>query len=776
MFAGVSLYIADNFPWAENYIIANDLRQADERVGKYARRAIALSPYLSERFRTRGYQIRHKFNGSVIESIPIDPSGEAGSNADLIQFSELWGAMEEAKARMWCFDKETEILTRRGWLKYNQLTMDDKIATVKQVTHELEWQKPTGIFKNRYEGKMHYYGGKRFSKCVTPNHRLYGIFSYNSKGNKYAHEGIMESEELRQSGYRVYFPLICPESYPHHNYEKKTFKSTKFKDSYDISWSDWCAFMGIYLSDGYTSKHNISGQPVSVKVTQSKKKNGEKWELIKELFDFAFEKVGYRLYEYKGDRKGSYDFVISSSPLAEYLYPLGNSYTKHIPAEIKDSSPEHLQTFLDWYIMGDGHRVSKTSWSITTGSKQMVDDLQEIALKLGYYASASQNATGNNWRVRISNGKEGYAKELDKRRGWHEVDYTGVIWCPSVPNGLMITRRNNKPCISGNSEMTLSPTKFGRSFRMVESYAGYVEESELLYDLWELGTQKGVRIWPDKKYAVYGGKPGEITEYTPLEIYKNEEARLLCLWNTQPRCPWQTSEYYAQETAMLHPLEFDRMHRNQWVTQTDTFCPMEWYDSCQRPDEDWPEIPENWPMALTADAGTRKDNFGVLMTCRHPDREKYPHAVLIIYAKKWIPPAGARGLDYIGTEENPGPEMELRRLIDENNVVVLAYDDHQLHDMMNRFRREHIVFCRRFPQGSGKHSRTISDGALYDKIRERKIWHRGEPELRQHVQNANAKIDDQERRLRIVKRTKKLKVDLCVCLSMGAYEIHRLVV
>jgi len=323
------------------------------------------------------------------------------------------------------------------------------------------------------------------------------------------------------------------------------------------------------------------------------------------------------------------------------------------------------------------------------------------------------------------------------------------------------------------SEMTLSPTKYGKSLIWVESYAGYTDESEILWDLYDLGVLKGELIWPDRLYHVneFFGDPA------PIEAYKNEEARLFCLWNTMPRCPWQTEDYYElQERPRLHPMEFDRMHGNKWVSKTDTFVPIEWWDACERTEEEWPEIPENWPMALTADAGTRKDNFGVLMTCRHPDRKKYPHAVLVVYAKKWVPPAGTRGLDYIGTEENPGPEMELRRLIDENNVVVLAYDDHQLHDMMNRFRREHIVFCRRFPQGSGRHSRTISDGALYDKIRERKIWHRGEPDLRQHVQNADAKIDDQERRLRIVKRIEKLKIDLCICLSMGAYEIHRLVV
>jgi phage terminase large subunit-like protein len=317
------------------------------------------------------------------------------------------------------------------------------------------------------------------------------------------------------------------------------------------------------------------------------------------------------------------------------------------------------------------------------------------------------------------------------------------------------------------TEMTLSPTKFGKSFRWVESYAGYMEESQILYGLWETGVKNGILLWPERTYEVTGGEP------TVLEAYANPEARMFCLWNTQPRSPWQTQEYYSSESHILHPLEFERMHRNQWITQTTTFVPMEWWDACDRSGE-WPEIPENQIMILAADAGTMKDNFGVVVCCNHPDREKYPDDVLVWYARKWVPPKGSRGLDFIGTDENPGPEMEIRRLGRERVIQEIAYDEYQLHDMMSRIRKEEGLWCRRFPQGSGKHSRTVADAALYDKIRDRKIWHRGEPELREHIQNANAKIDDQERRMRIVKRVEHLKVDLAVGLSMAAYEVERL--
>src|SRR3990172_3737666 len=133
-------------------------------------------------------------------------------------------------------------------------------------------------------------------------------------------------------------------------------------------------------------------------------------------------------------------------------------------------------------------------------------------------------------------------------------------------------------------EMTLSPTKHGRSFRWVESYAGFTEESELLYSLYEMGVKQGELLWPDRLYDVTESEPA------PLELYVNREARMLCLWNTKPRCPWQTKEYYASEAHSLTPGDFNRMHRNQWVSSSETFVPMEWWYACKREGGDYPKI------------------------------------------------------------------------------------------------------------------------------------------------------------------------------------------
>ena len=312
------------------------------------------------------------------------------------------------------------------------------------------------------------------------------------------------------------------------------------------------------------------------------------------------------------------------------------------------------------------------------------------------------------------------------------------------------------------AEMTIPPGKHGQAFRWIESYAGFAGESLLLYSLYEMGVKHGEMLWPDRLYPVTDGEP------TPLELYVNREARMFCLWNTQPRCPWQTKEYYASEQMLLPTNQFRRMHRNQWVTSTETFVPMEWWYACRRDPASFPKIDQHrHPMIIALDAGVSSDTFGLMMGCRNPDKKD---EILIWYSQKWVPQPG-RTIDFKGTEERPGPELVMERLIKEYNVVQVCYDPYELHDLSTRHKQKGEAWFKAFSQGS---DRMLADSQIRDLIRERRIWHRGEPDLQEHVQNADAKVGDQDHKIRIVKRAPQLKIDLLVCMSMMSYELLRL--
>lgn len=102
--ASVADYVAEHRNNGSVKLIANDLKQADSRVGYYLRENIKLGKRQGKRkdiiITPSGYKISYP-NGSKIECVPIDPTGEAGGNDDLLVFSELWGWKSKAQQQMW---------------------------------------------------------------------------------------------------------------------------------------------------------------------------------------------------------------------------------------------------------------------------------------------------------------------------------------------------------------------------------------------------------------------------------------------------------------------------------------------------------------------------------------------------------------------------------------------------------------------------------------------------------------------------------------------------
>lgn len=304
------------------------------------------------------------------------------------------------------------------------------------------------------------------------------------------------------------------------------------------------------------------------------------------------------------------------------------------------------------------------------------------------------------------------------------------------------------------AEMTISPNKFGRAQKWIDSYAGYVGESPVLESLYDSAVTKGRRIWDD------------------LEAYENEAAHIFATWVTKPMFPWQSEAYYAEEAATQTPAEFDRMHRNKWVSSSNTFIQPEQWDACkvaELPPLETVDLSQvyngqavvterhSWVFAI--DAAISGDCFGIVGLTKHYNKATNEYIFVPRYARKWTPEPG-RKIDFLE------PETEIRRLAKELRVVCFCYDEFQMYDMASRLRRDSVAWFKPFPQGK---DRLIADKMLYDKIVGRQIAHDGSlHDLREHLTNANAETTG-DNKLRIVKRNEAAKVDLAVCCSMAIY-------
>lgn len=283
------------------------------------------------------------------------------------------------------------------------------------------------------------------------------------------------------------------------------------------------------------------------------------------------------------------------------------------------------------------------------------------------------------------------------------------------------------------TESTLAPAKFGRSIRWVDSYAGEVGNSPILENLYDIGVRGGECI--NEQY----------------EMYRN--GRMFALWCTRHHLPLHTPEYLAQEAQNLTPSEYNRVHNNQWIAPSDNFVPLEWWDACRA---NLAPIGARDQLVVAMDAAVESDTFGVVAVSGL-DGERYA----VRYARRWKPPAGGK-IDFTGTPDNPGPELEIRRLVSQYYVVEVCYDPYQLEDMASRLKRDGLCHVYGFKQTT---ERAVADKGLFDAIRERRIIHSGDVDLREHIANANQKAEGEK--LRIVKRNANLKIDLAVSLSMA---------
>lgn len=290
------------------------------------------------------------------------------------------------------------------------------------------------------------------------------------------------------------------------------------------------------------------------------------------------------------------------------------------------------------------------------------------------------------------------------------------------------------------TETTLSSTKMGKSFRWVETYAGFTGKSPILERLWESNVKDGIKRGLQFPWA---------NKYSPpLEVFENRETRTFALWNTVPRVPWATPEYYAQEAANLLPSEFNRVHRNQWATASDAFVQPEWWDACKG---NMIEHDKESTHIMALDAAVSGDTFGIVLVSGNQDDTFY-----VRYARGWEPPANGGHIDFSEVEK------EIRRLCEVYNVAEICYDPYQLEDMSQRLKAASVAHMFPFIQGL---PRAKADKVFRDVILARRIHHDGDPKLREHVTNADAKAEGDH--LRIIKRNQNMKIDLCVCTSMA---------
>lgn len=393
-----------------------------------------------------------------------------------------------------CLIDDTEVLTEKGWmlLKYiveNKLKI--KIATLNPKTNKVEYHCPEEYHKVYYKGKLYCFGGDkcRIDIVGTPQHRhlirkskvgKYNLIKLKDSSTRTEVEHNREFIYHHRSLKKCTIPKLRTKSITYRKDVKFTYVVDYPKRKIDAN--DWLEFLGWYLSEGCIAgrRYRSSVKSAVVCISQSVDKNPIKCMEIERLLA-KFGKVT------KQKRKnGIINYSISGRQLAEYLgKTFGKAKDKFIPRKLLNSlSKTQCELLLKTLIKGDGsvyNNKQEMSFSYTTASKQLADDVQELAFKAGYVAVITNSTINRPW-YGLS-----ITKNYTPRNAKHE--YRGNCWKGegfvydiTIPNGIFFIRRNGKACWTGNCYKG-NREEFRQSFEDIDWGKMYKEFDKLLDSL-----------------------------------------------------------------------------------------------------------------------------------------------------------------------------------------------------------------------------------------------------------------------------------------------------
>ena len=391
-----------------------------------------------------------------------------------------------------CLDDETECLTESGWKKYTELTTATRIACYDPEAGGLVYHVPSAVHIANYSGVMYRWQGQRVDAIMTPNHRVYveqqtsfvsggelvqrrtayrdsSRMSWCRQGgetglkNIWGVKRVSDLADGRDYGVVAAAPVLA-EDPPDVEIERFVGgRQQEFAAPYRIDPKTWLRFLGYYLSEGCLQCRRVGDGVNGWEINVCQKKHLDRFRegVLATPFRWRKESVQANgVAHWNASEKGLYHHLLSHCG--------AGALEKRIPEYVKAWPAEYLRVLLDALLEGDGTakrptlkgrgkaKNHKAGWNAAyyTSSKQLADDVMEIAVKCGVCASISSKKDKRPEYL----GRERYTVSLASRAkiqvgpaNRSETGYDGAIWCVTVPTGLFVVRRGGKAHVTGNS-------------------------------------------------------------------------------------------------------------------------------------------------------------------------------------------------------------------------------------------------------------------------------------------------------------------------------------
>ena len=294
---------------------------------------------------------------------------------------------------------------------------------------------------------MYHFGGTHTDILVTPNHKMW-VRPRERNTHKLHEWQFIEAAHLSNAFniLRLIIPL------------KREFKKNKLSGLQDniitknIKRHNLLRLIGWYVSEGCIL---VDGERIKG-ISISQLKGGRIHNHIAKCMS-EDNKLSDILYEYCHFRKekNRYELIwnIYNAQIGEWFLQNCGRYSdnKKLPRLVMTLSKRDKEIILNAMMGGDGTRRPKDNSEIYyTSSIQLANDVQELAFLCGFETSIWGPYNGM-YHVHINRTRT-LEKEIVRRSIKKENCQNQRIVCFTVPNHLLVTRRNGKIAIQGNSK------------------------------------------------------------------------------------------------------------------------------------------------------------------------------------------------------------------------------------------------------------------------------------------------------------------------------------
>jgi len=351
-----------------------------------------------------------------------------------------------------CYDDKTEVLTDRGWMFFANLDGSEKIACLSK-DGQIKYEYPEDRFVFPYSGELVGYKSQLIDFLVTPNHRLLfdTFITRNEKQGTFKGKIISAENAYGKNG-------------RFKKYAKWTGKDTNIS-------LDWAEFLGFWFAEGW-AEYNPEKRKYRIVLTNSDQEYTE--NLLKRV------ELSYKCYR-KTQKPHIIDYTVYNKQMAFEFVKYGKTFTKRVPENIKNATPEIINAFLYGFWQGDGSTDKNNSTCLLTSNYALAGDLQELCLKIGTIANVetrkfypgSYETDKPQYAVKYWNKRGKYPQahryqnqrnHTNKYPGWYKTEYSGYVYSVKVSDynpgdgegGIILVRRNGKYIWSGNTHVQVN--------------------------------------------------------------------------------------------------------------------------------------------------------------------------------------------------------------------------------------------------------------------------------------------------------------------------------